>query len=129
MATGNRPRGGVSPGGLRAIKVAVILMGLLIVGGMVVIVVTLISRATNLGGSDDPAVETAERAGAVEAVEAMLALAPGDRVESAELDGDRVLLVVRRADGGQEVLVVDVRTGTLLLTLGAAAAESGQGVD
>jgi hypothetical protein len=135
MATGNRPRGGVSPGALRAIKIAVILMGLLIVGGMVVIVVSLISRASNLGSADDTAgpTGTAEAVEAVEAGEAVLELGPGDRIESASLNGDRMLLVVGRAGGGQDVLVVDGRTGALLLTLGgtpgAVAVDGGESGD
>jgi len=132
MATDSRPKGGVSPGALRAIKVAVILMGLLILGGMGVIVVTLINRASNLGDSetaDGPG--TAEGAGPGESdtagglpVTRPLGLAVGDRIESAVIDGGRVLLVVARADGGQDVIVVDLESGDRVLTLeGSADAE------
>lgn len=104
---------------MRALKFTVIAMGVLLAAGLVVVVVTLIDRASRLGeseGEPQPVQAIAER----------LALAPGDRIASATLDGYRALLVVDRSAGHQDVLVVDTRTGLVTLTLSGAAAEPEQ---
>lgn len=92
---------------MRAIKFSVIAMGVLLVAGMIVVVVTLINRAANLGEEPEPQ----------ETVRQTLTLAPGDRIASATLDGSRALLVVDRAAGHQDVLVVDTRSGMVTLNL------------
>jgi hypothetical protein len=98
---------------MRALKISVIAMGVLLVAGLVVVVVTLIDRASRLGeGEAAPTQTIAER----------LELAPGDRIASATLDGFRALLIVDRRAGHQDVLVVDTRTGLVTLTLSGAAA-------
>ncbi|MGF1626758.1 MAG: hypothetical protein ACFCVH_17900 [Alphaproteobacteria bacterium] len=98
---------------MRAIKISVIVMGVALVAGMVVLVATLITRASRLGEAEAPPTES---------VLQPLALGPGDRIASATLDGVRALLVVDRSAGHQDVLVVDTRTGLVTLTLSGAAA-------
>lgn len=95
---------------MRAIKFAVIAMGVLLVVGMIVVVVTLINRAANLG--EEPTTQ--------ETVRETLDLGPGDRIANASLDGTRMLLVVDRAAGHQDVLLVDTRSGTVTLSLSGA---------
>ena len=98
---------------MRAIKISVIVMGAALVVGMVVVVATLITRASRLGEAEAPTTET---------VQQPLALGPGDRIASATLDGFRALLVVDRSAGHQDVLIVDTRTGMVTLTLSGAEA-------
>ncbi|MEZ5666894.1 MAG: DUF6476 family protein [Alphaproteobacteria bacterium] len=111
----------MSPAGLRAIKFAVYAMAALIVAGMVTIIVTLFNRASRWGESDEP-----ESPPAVETVRQRLELAEGDRIASASLDGDRLLLVIDRAGGHQDVLVIDARSGIVALDLTGGGLDQGE---
>lgn len=100
---------------MRAIKFTVFTMGALLGVGLIVIVVTLINRASQLGDETSPVSGPAT-------VRETLTLAAGDRIANATLDGFRALLVIDRAAGHQDVMVLDARTGTVLLDLSGAPA-------
>ncbi|RIX98727.1 fimbrial protein [Aureimonas flava] len=42
-----------------------------------------------------------------------LAIGAGARITSSALDGDQALLTVERTDGGQDLLLLDLRSGTV----------------
>lgn len=90
---------------MRGLKALVVGMGVLIVAGLAVVVVTVAGR---IADPPEPAV------GAVEApVAARVAIPPGARiVETATGDG-RILLRLLLADGGTRILAIDLATGRL----------------
>ncbi len=84
------------------VKALVIGMGVLIVAGLVVIVVTLVQRTGSPSGP--PVTDTA-------------ALKAGERLESATLDGSRVLLHIVTPNGGARLEVWDLKKGQLVGTV------------
>ena len=80
---------------MRALKGLVIVMGALIVAGLVTIVVTVANRTLD-GGA---------------ATEAAFALPAGAEVLETALDGGRIALRLRLADGTTAIHVFDLATG------------------
>ena len=80
---------------MQALKVLVIVMGALIVAGVVTIAVTIANRASAPEG----------------ATEVALALPAGAEVLETALDGKRIALRLRLADGSEAVHVYDLATG------------------
>ena len=87
---------------MRALKVLVIIMGVLLVGGSVALVAAIVAR---LGRA--PVAAPAAEAGAP----LHASLPAGSRIVSAELSGDRVLVRVALADGGEELVLYNARSG------------------
>ena len=86
---------------MRALKALVIGMGVLIVVGLIVVVVTIANRT--LDGERPP-------------TEAALALPDGAEVLETALDGNRVALRLRLADGAEAIHVFDLATGRRVAT-------------
>ncbi len=80
---------------MRALKGLVIVMGALIVAGLVTVVVTIANRTVD-GGA---------------ATEAAFALPAGAEVLETALDGGRIALRLRLADGTTAIHVFDLATG------------------
>jgi hypothetical protein len=91
-------------GGLKSL---VIVMGIAIIVGATVVVMTIIQRA----GSLAPA-----------ATAKTIELPPGARVVGQDISDKRILLRIRLADGGERLIVVDADSGAVraTLTLGGA---------
>ncbi len=106
----------------QALKISVIVMGVLIVLGMVLVVVTIINRVSSAEE------EAAAQAMSI-AVDADIArlLDPDGEVVATETDGNRLAVVIRRPDGNS-ILVIDLRSGQVLSvlspSLGGAPAQS-----
>ena len=81
---------------MRALKALVIGMGVLIVAGLATVVVTIANRTLD---TDRPPTEAA------------FALPDGAAVLETALDGDRVALRLRLADGTTAIHVFDLATG------------------
>ena len=81
---------------MRTLKAAVIIMGVMIVGGVVTLGVLIAQRTFG--------------AGAAGVSEALLDEAEGTRIVGASLQGDRVALTLQ-GGGADRVVVVDLRTG------------------
>ena len=102
---------------MNALKAVVIVMGILIVVGAAVVVVTIINR---LG---TPAEETAPPASVAPAAAPRafgsrdLDLPAGARIVETVADAGRLYLRVRLAGGEERVLVIDPGTGATLGTL------------
>lgn len=86
---------------MRALKALVIGMGVLIAAGLAVVVVTVANRA--LDGERPP-------------TKAALALPDGAEVLETVLDGDRIALRLRLADGAEAIHVFDLATGRRVAT-------------
>ncbi len=109
---------------MNALKVIVIVMGLLIMVGAGVVVVTIINR---IGGSPE---ETAAAPAAAPAAPAViprsftsrdLDLPAGTRIVATTADDGRLYIHVRLAGGAERVLVIDPGTGATLGTLSVPA--------
>lgn len=107
--TDNTPLPGTvfTPRQVRVLKIAVIVMGILLVGGFAFVMAAIVYQASKLGDKKTPAP-------AVAAVpDAALALPPGATVTSMALDGDRLALHLQTG-AGPEIAVIDVTTGKVL---------------
>lgn len=107
---------------MQALKALVIVLGVMIVAGIAVIGVTIYHRATNLvnspvPGSTEPAVRTGFGPGFGPGFgRVALDLPPGSRVVEMTAEGDRLILRLRLADGGWQILILDMATGKRLGT-------------
>ena len=86
---------------MRALKALVIGMGVLIVVGLIVVAVTIANRT--LDGERPP-------------TEAAFALPDGAKVLETALDGNRIALRLRLADGAEAIHVFDLATGRRVAT-------------
>ena len=87
---------------MQALKFLVVGMGVLIVAGITVVVVTIAGR----GGIERPGFGTVR-----------VALPQGNAVVETAVSGDRIVLRLRGADGGQRLLLIDAGTGKALGTV------------
>jgi len=100
-----------SPRQVRVLKIAVIVMGILLVGGFAVVVAGVVYQASQLG---DKKAETPAPAHAVlPGVQTELAVPSGATVTAMALDGNRLALHLK-SSAGPEVLVIDVPTGKVI---------------
>jgi len=103
-----------NPRQVRLLKRAVIGMGVLLVGGFVLVMVAIVYQASQLGKSTTPPVSG--QADAALAVQLSLALKAGQTVLRMALDGNRLAIHVRGADG-DEIQVIDLTTGKVVSRL------------
>ena len=103
-----------TPRQVRVLKIAVIVMGLLLVGGFAFVLAAIVYQASR-GGQSTPSAEAAAGAGTSEAGPALSELPiPKDAtVTSLALDGDRLALHLTSPAGG-EIAVIDVRSGKVI---------------
>jgi hypothetical protein len=85
---------------MRALKILVIVMGVPLVGGSVALVAAIVGRLGRAPAAP-PAAEAPLHA----------SLPAGSHIVSTELNGDRVLVRVALADGGEELVLYNARTG------------------
>jgi len=90
---------------MRALKVLVVVLGVLLVAGFAVVVVTIMSR---IGQRATPAAHLAPFGNTT------VTLPPDSLVMEVQGAGDRILLRLDLADGGEMLLVLDAATGTEL---------------
>ena len=103
----HRPSSDFTPGQMRALKIAVVVMGLVLFVGFVGLLGTIVYQASNLGKSK---LHAAPAPGQAAEVRSELRLAPGQSVSRMELSGDR-LAVHLDGPGGGEIRVIDLATG------------------
>ncbi len=126
---------------MQALKTLIIVLGVMIVAGIAVIGVTIYHRTTNLVNSPvpdspkpaaKPATEPAVRTGLGAGFgpgfgpgfgKVALDLPPGSRVVEMTAEGDRLILRLRLADGGRQILILDMATGKRLGTFELRAGE------
>jgi hypothetical protein len=93
---------------MRALKVLVVVMGVVLVLGTAALVAAILHRAGR-----PPATTEQPVAGGAVAVE----LPAGAHIISSELSDDRVLVQVALADGSVELLLFDARSGARVATI------------
>jgi hypothetical protein len=92
---------------MRALKVLVVVLGVLLVGGTAALIVTIIDRA-------GPRVAAPPRTGFERLV---IDLPEGARVLGTEAAGDRLVVRIALAAGGELLLLIDARNGERLGTI------------
>lgn len=115
-------QGPLSPLGVRLLKIAIVVMGIMIVVGVAVAIGRIIYLASNTG-SDNVATQSAP--GPL-APRHTLSLPEGARITQTSLNGDR-LLVRYVADGRTELAIYDLHQGRLLSTVVFGAAKTAPG--
>jgi hypothetical protein len=105
----NRPLPGTvfTPRQVRVLKIAVIVMGLLLVGGFAFVLAAIVYQASR--GEQDRAVSGTMLGG----VEAELPTGKDASVTALSLDGDRLAIHLNSA-AGPEIAVVDLMTGKIV---------------
>ena len=103
-----------SDSSVRALKALVIFLGVLIVGGVVVIGLTIYQRATAPDGTqtahaDAPAAVSPSGFGS-----RRIGLPQGADVVEAVAAGERLILVIALPEGSQRVIVLDLTSGAEL---------------
>ncbi|MCH7544417.1 MAG: hypothetical protein IIB65_12365 [Proteobacteria bacterium] len=111
---------------MQALKTLVIVLGVVIVAGIAVIGVTIYHRATNpvnspVPDSPKPAAKPAPKPATEPGFgpgfgRVVLELPPGSRVVEMTAEDDRLILRLRLADGGRQILILDMATGKRLGT-------------
>jgi hypothetical protein len=96
-----------TPRQVRLLKIAVIVMGILLVGGFAFVLAAIFYQASQRGQDG-----TAAGAG-VSGVEAELSIPKDATVTSLSLDGDRLALHLNSA-AGPEIAVIDLRSGKVV---------------
>ena len=94
---------------MRALKVLVVVMGVLLIAGVAAVIVTIMSRLTQKG---TPAASVA--AHLVPFGNTTVTLPADSLVMEMQRTGDRILVHVDLKDGTEMVLVLDAATGTEL---------------
>jgi hypothetical protein len=103
---------------MQTLKALVIVLGVMIVAGIAVVGVTIYHRATNLVNSPVPrSAEPAGRTGLGPGFgKVALELPAGSRIVEMTAEDDRLILRLRLADGGRQILILDMATGKRLGT-------------
>jgi hypothetical protein len=100
-----------TPRQVRGLKIAVIVMGILLVGGFAFVMAAIVYQASKLG--DKKVQASAPGQASIPAKASRLALPPGATIAAMALDGDRLALHLQTSTG-PEIAVIDVTTGTVL---------------
>jgi hypothetical protein len=96
-----------TPRQVRALKIAVIVMGILLVGGFAFVLAAIVYQASKGG-------QSAAGLGALPAgIEAELPIPKDATIAAMSLDGDRLALHLKSA-AGPEIVVIDLRSGSVI---------------
>ena len=103
-----------TPRQVRKLKIAVIAMGVLLVGGFAFVMAAIVYQASKLGEEEAAPASAPVTAAAVEGA---FVLPDGGRIVSMDLDGNRLALHVKGPETS-EIVVIDVATGQVLSRVG-----------
>jgi len=101
-----------SPRQVRILKIAVIVMGILLVGGFALVLATIVYQASQLGQGSAASPPPA----AMAVTQTEFVVPEGATVVSVALDGDRLALHLNSSTG-PEIAVIDLTTGKVLSRL------------
>ncbi len=102
--------GPFSPRGTRILKIAVIVMGIMLIVGFMIVVVTIAYRAMKLG-EDKPSANPAVNTHGFSRLD--VEVEPDTLISQIELDGNRMAVHVSKG-AADEILIIDIRRGELL---------------
>jgi len=98
---------------MRALKILVVVLGVLLVGGFVTLVVVIAGRVAQRPGSPTAAPTTAPAAGSPFAA-APIELPAGARIETIAAGPDRIVVHLALPDGNRELVIIDLASGRRL---------------
>ena len=98
---------------VRALKIAVIVMGIMLVVGVVVLVAAIAARVSHKPPAPAPKAEFTAPA---------IELPAGARIEAMTAGPDRLVIDLLLADGTRQLLILDLATGRRLGTIPLRAA-------
>ncbi len=101
-----------TPRQVRALKLAVVVMGILLVGGFALVLGTIVYQASR-GGQKPGNAEAVGEGSQGSPARSELPIPKDASLTALALDGDRLALHLKSA-AGSEVAVIDVRTGKVL---------------
>jgi hypothetical protein len=94
-------------------KIASVVMGIMIIVGVIVLVLTIVKRMAGDETAAPQAVSVAPVSAApIDLGTVELALPPRARVMDMALDGDRLVLHLQLASRDRALMIIDLRTGT-----------------
>ncbi|XSG83489.1 MAG: hypothetical protein ACPW61_06840 [Methyloligella sp. ZOD6] len=103
-----------TPRQVRILKIAVIVMGVLLVGGFLLIIATIAYRATQLGvKKTDKPTETEQMSSAPRPEAFGVAVPDGAEIADMAVDGDRLALHLKTRSGN-EIMVIDLTSGAVV---------------
>ncbi|HXZ01355.1 MAG TPA: hypothetical protein VEI03_15255 [Stellaceae bacterium] len=102
---------------MRALKVLVVVMGVLLVGGTAALILAIIDRAGHRAGPSSAAPRGFDGS--------VVDLPPGGRVIGVEAAGERLVVRVELPEGGEALILIDPRTGARLGTVELRPATAG----
>jgi len=91
------------------LKWAIIIMSTLIVVILTVIISTIIYRAVKSGDEGFRKSSSAQGFGIVD-----LGVSKGAKIADAKLDGRKLTIIINGKSGGDEIVIIDVRSGTVV---------------
>jgi len=94
---------------MRALKILVVVLGVLLVGGFVTLVVVIAGRVAQRQGSP-----TAAPAAGPPFAAAPIELPAGARIETIAVGPDRIVLHLALPDGNRELVIIDLTSGRRL---------------
>ncbi len=94
---------------LRALKILVVVMGIILVGGFATLVVLIANRVANRQAATPPPVSTFAAA--------PIELPTGAHVEAMALGPDRLAVTLAFPDGNREILIIDPGSGRRVGTI------------
>jgi hypothetical protein len=97
---------------MRALKVLVVVMGVLLVGGTAALIAAIINRASHRAAT--PVVSSVPAHGFDRTV---IDLPEGGQLLGTEVVGDRILVRVALEQGGEELILLDPRSGARVGTI------------
>jgi hypothetical protein len=98
---------------MRALKILVVVMGVLLIGGTAALVAAIIERVNHRRA--EPVAATAPAGRGFERV--VIDLPAGAHVLGTEVAGDRIVVRVGLASGGEELMLLDPHSGARLGTI------------
>jgi hypothetical protein len=102
--------GPFSARGTRILKIAVVVMGIMLIVGFMVVVITIAYRAMKLG----EATKTVDPVPIVQGFSRLdVEVEPDTLISQIELDGNRMAVHVTK-DSADEILIIDIKSGELL---------------
>ena len=102
---------------MRALRILVVVMGVMLVGGFVALIVSIAHMAKHR-----PAAAPTATADLAPYTAPAIDLPAGSRIEAMALGADRLVLNIGTADGTRELLVLDLASGRRLGTIPLRAA-------
>lgn len=118
---------------MRALKILVVVMGVLLVGGSVALIAAIVDRARHrlVGPAAAPVPVPAPASALVgpgrSFDHAVIDLPAGARVIATEAAGERLIVRIGLAEGGEALILIDLRSGARLGTIELRPASGGPG--